>query len=310
MDRTKTLLSLFDSSGFGLEIGPSYSPLLPKSAGYNVETVDHADAAALREKYKDNASQIEEVDYVSDGRSLLDLIGQPEKYDYIVASHMIEHVTDIIRFLQDCETLLKPDGKLLLVVPDKRFCFDALRPLSTVGEALTAFDEKRTRHSPGTVFDFLNSFVKKGGTTIWADTTLDDMELAHEAAGAKGLYDHAKTSPDYIDVHAWRFTPSHFRLFVKTLRSLGFIKSGQSALVTNDDSNLYRFEFYVTLAKNAPVDTMADLDLHRATARELHEIVPAATDRLADDRLMAALKRSISWRLIRPLRQLKSRLAR
>jgi predicted SAM-dependent methyltransferase len=173
-DRTKLLLSMFDASGFGLEVGPSYNPLLPKSRGYNVETIDHADAAALREKYSDNASQIEEVDYVSDGRSILETIGKKERYDFIFASHVIEHVTDIVRFIQDCEALLKPDGLLVLAVPDKRFCFDALRPLSTVGQALQAYLEKRKRHSPGVLFDQAFYVCSKAQQTVWIEPTLDD----------------------------------------------------------------------------------------------------------------------------------------
>jgi hypothetical protein len=33
-----------DLTGLGLEIGPSYNPLLPKSEGYRVRTADHLDA--------------------------------------------------------------------------------------------------------------------------------------------------------------------------------------------------------------------------------------------------------------------------
>ena len=180
MDRTARLLSMFDATGLGLEVGPSYNPLLPKSAGYNVEIFDHADAETLRAKYRDNASQIEEVDYVSDGRGLLDVIGEPGRYDYIVASHVIEHVADIVRFVQDCETLLKDGGTLVLAVPDKRYCFDTLRPISTVGQALQAFAEKRTRHSPGVVFDHLSMIcTKEGWGVVWREPTLDDLQLQH-----------------------------------------------------------------------------------------------------------------------------------
>ena len=38
--------------GLGLEIGPSYAPLVPKRDGHRVETLDHLDKAALVEKYK------------------------------------------------------------------------------------------------------------------------------------------------------------------------------------------------------------------------------------------------------------------
>ena len=47
--REEAVRSLFDASGLCLEIGPSYNPILPKHRGYRVETIDHCDAATLRE---------------------------------------------------------------------------------------------------------------------------------------------------------------------------------------------------------------------------------------------------------------------
>ncbi|MBD9449814.1 methyltransferase domain-containing protein [Rhizobium sp. RHZ01] len=332
-ERRAILLSLINHDGFGLEVGPSYSPLLPKSQGYNVETLDYTSAEALRIKYSGYAnvdvSKIEDVDYISDGRGLLDIIGKPENYDYIVASHVIEHVTDIVRFIQDCESLLKPNGTLLLAVPDKRFCFDAMRPLSTVGEALQAYTENRTRHTPGQVFDYFHSLSKNGGRHIWADTTLDKITLDYSPEYALENYIEAKDALNYIDIHAWRFTPSHFRYIIKTLRSLSFIESGDTIIITNDDSPIYRFEFYAALSKLATINTTPDIDLLRSSEKELREIgtegsslyikeISELKERISE--LSSELRKksdendallsSSSWKLTRPLRYLKSLIGR
>lgn len=286
--RRQKILSLFDPKGFGLEIGPSYDPFLPKSQGYRVETLDHADTETIRKKYADNASKIEDIDYVSDGGSIFELIGEKGRYDFIYASHVIEHVSDFIRFIADCEALLNDNGTLVLVVPDKRFCFDALRPLTTTGELLQAFHEKRKRHTPGQVFDFASSYVKKNATTIWVDTDLDNMEIANTTDGALSLYEQAKLEESYIDIHAWRFTPSSFRMLVGMLRSTGFFKSGIVDVITNDSSPVYRFEFYVSLRKNAPDENLDNLALHRSIAEELHEITPSAS--VSFDTLQSQIK--------------------
>lgn len=331
MDRTEILLSLFDSSGFGLEVGPSYNPLVPKSKGYKVETVDHADATTLRKKYSDNASQIEEVDYVSDGQGLLELIGSPQRYDYIVASHVIEHVTDIVKFLRDCSTLLKPSGVLVLAVPDKRYCFDTLRPVSTVGQALQAYIEKRTRHTPGMLFDHVVSVSKKAGNIVWVEPTLDNIEFAHTRNDAKNLFETSQTSTEYIDTHAWQFTPSYFRYFIKMLRSLGYIQLAEENFHKNEKLGLH--EFYVTLSKNAPMLETSDLELLRASEQELREIrISRASGQLEQDlssknaeidSLKKALEQALSekeatqsqrdallhsssWKLTAPLRSIKS----
>ncbi|MER8746766.1 methyltransferase domain-containing protein [Mesorhizobium sp. M1004] len=333
LNRTELLLSMFDASGFGLEVGPSYNPLLPKSRGYNVETIDHADAATLRKKYSDNALQIEEVDYVSDGRSLSEVIGKKERYDFIFASHVIEHVTDIVRFLQDCETLLKPNGLLVLAVPDKRFCFDALRPLSTVGQALQAYIEQRKRHTPGTLFDQVSYVCTKAQQIVWIEPTFDDVALLQSSEEAKSLFESAQSSADYHDVHGWQFTPTSFRYLIKKLRSLGYIKSGEIAFHKNDSIQLHMHEFYISLSKTAPVLQETDIDLLKETERELHEIsvsrqdlnlkheVDALRRRVAavDQQIECAnlqiqslttrtdaLLRSTSWRVTAPLRYIRS----
>ncbi|MER9458976.1 MULTISPECIES: methyltransferase domain-containing protein [unclassified Mesorhizobium] len=332
-ERTKLLLSMFDASGFGLEVGPSYNPLLPKSRGFNVETIDHADAATLREKYKDNASQIEEVDYVSDGRSILETIGKKKRYDFIYASHVIEHVTDIVRFIQDCETLLKPDGRLVLAVPDKRFCFDALRPLSTVGQALQSYFEERKRHSPAVLFDQAFYACCKAQQTVWIEPTLDDVALMLSEETAKDHFDKSQKNPNYQDAHGWQFTPTSFRYLVKKLRSLGYIKSGEMEFHTNPAGKPNLHEFYITLSKSAPVLTTSDVDLIKQAEQELRGLFVSPQEMVTRSQVEAlerdaqaarqqienanrqiqlltvrndALLHSTSWKVTAPLRYIRS----
>lgn len=319
-ERTAFLRSLFDTSGFGLEIGPSFRPLLPKAEGFNVETVDFADADSLREMYKDqDVGKIEEVDYVSDGRGLFDLIGEREKYDFIYASHVIEHVPDVVRFLQDCETLLKPDGKLVLAIPDKRYCFDAFRPVTTVGQALQAYLEKRTRHTPGIVFDNISTIAGKNGHIVWLENDLDNTFFLSTVAAAHDAYQKHLVSNEYVDCHGWQFVPSSFLHLIKTLRSLGYIKSGQTHFSTNPYGKINRHEFYAVLEKDAPTCTIPDIDLFKQREREIREVYVSEQDvapgrhefdemkrRLQQAELeVQRLKSSKSWRLTSPLRLLR-----
>ena len=85
MDRLELLRGMFDRSGLGLEIGPSYNPVARKSYGYNVEILDRASTETLRKTYPN--TDIEEVDYVTGGSSMADVVPHRGKYDYIIASH-------------------------------------------------------------------------------------------------------------------------------------------------------------------------------------------------------------------------------
>jgi hypothetical protein len=50
MTREKKIRSFIDTKRLGLEIGPSFAPICPKSAGYKVETIDHLSQDDLRKK--------------------------------------------------------------------------------------------------------------------------------------------------------------------------------------------------------------------------------------------------------------------
>ena len=130
MTREEIILSQIKRDGLGLEIGAGCAPVAPKKQGFRVHVLDHCDRKALIEKYRRhevNIENIEEVDFVWDGRSYTELIGRRHIYDWIIGSPVLEHTTDLIGFLNDCDSLLKKDGVVLLAVPDKRYCFDRFR---------------------------------------------------------------------------------------------------------------------------------------------------------------------------------------
>ena len=139
MNREAKILSRIDKTGWGVEIGPSHSPIVPKCAGYNVHVIDYMTKSQLIEKFKEHKVQfenIEEVDYVWTGGSYLSLTKKPKFYDWVIASHVIEHTPDLIGFLQDCDSILKDDGVLSLAIPDGRDCFDHFRPITGISKII------------------------------------------------------------------------------------------------------------------------------------------------------------------------------
>jgi predicted SAM-dependent methyltransferase len=246
--REEKVLHLLDKTGLGLEIGPSHNPIAPKKKGFNVHILDHASAAELRDKYQGhgvNLDNIEEVDFVWQGQPLQELIGETSCYDWIIASHVIEHVPDFISYLQQCEALLKPDGILSLVIPDKRYCFDYFSSSSSTGNVLDAYAEKRVRPSHGQVFDHIANASKRNGNIAWgADGLGGADELVHTFAEAQAHWIKSVSTTDYIDVHCWRFTPASFCLLISDLQGLGLI-----GLKIQKDFDTTGCEFYVSLSK-------------------------------------------------------------
>lgn len=222
--RVDKTMHLLNKEGHGLEIGPSHNPMAPKNAGYKVQVLDHCTAKELRVKYTGhpvNLDNIEEVDFVWRGEPLSELIGREHCYDWIVASHVIEHMTDLVGFLQQCEKLLATNGRLSLVVPDKRYCFDYYRWPSNTGDALQAFTDKRVRHSPGTVFDHFANNAKLGDSITWSKHDRGDVKMAYKLDDVEAVWIKALKNDEYIDSHSWKFTPSSFRVILHDLQKLG-----------------------------------------------------------------------------------------
>ncbi|WP_206811080.1 methyltransferase domain-containing protein [Paradesulfitobacterium ferrireducens] len=226
--RNEKLLYGLNLTGIGLEIGASYSPVVSKKAGFRVEVIDHADAETLREKYKRQEVEIEnieDVDYVWSGEPLNELTGKTDYYDWIIASHVIEHTPDLIAFLQQCEQMLKPGGILALAIPDHRYCFDIFRSVSTPGDVIQAHLEQRKRHTPGAIWDHFSMIVRKGDTVSWGSGHQGIFTLIHSRDEAKFMFEKALAINEYFDVHNWCFTPSSFRLILEDIRVLGFLKN-------------------------------------------------------------------------------------
>jgi hypothetical protein len=158
--RSATITRHLDLTSPGLEIGPSYSPIVPKSSGAPVHVVDHASREELTAKYRawgDSElllSAIEPVDVVWTGGSLADVVGEEGGFRWVVASHVVEHSVDHVQFLDDCSRLLAPEVLVALAVPDMRSTFDISKPWTSTGAVLNQhlFGPGHV-HPAGAVFD-------------------------------------------------------------------------------------------------------------------------------------------------------------
>jgi SAM-dependent methyltransferase len=226
-NRAEILLAPVPRSGRIIEIGPSFSPIAPKAEGWDVRSVDHLTREGLVAKYSGHpgvdVSRIEEVDYVWSGGPLSNALpaAMHSSFDALVASHLIEHMPDLIAFLDSAATLLKPDGVVVLAVPDKRYCFDYFQPLTTTGQVLEAHAEQRSRHSRRLVFDYFAYAVANGGIAAWGQHPSNGLRLMHSIEEARNGFAFAGVESVYIDIHAWRFSPASFQLLLLELARLG-----------------------------------------------------------------------------------------
>jgi hypothetical protein len=305
--------------GLGLEIGALDAPLVRKGA-HDVRYVDYAETAVVRANQFDPAVRIDEivdVDIVWGKVRLARAVGEP--VDYVIASHVIEHVPDLIGWLDEIAEALKAGGVLGLAVPDKRFTFDALRRESGLAEAIEAWLEGARRPSLRQVFDAASLGVAVDAAEVWAgrfEPTTRRAEVLDRLAPALGLARSLHASPRYNDAHCWVFTPNSFLDLAEELATLQLFPFRVDAFHPAEPGGA---EFLVRLVR-APTPADADiLESIRQTRIRLPVEVPAAPEPMPPDACraeriaaleaeLAALRRSHSWRITAPLRAISRRI--
>jgi SAM-dependent methyltransferase len=225
--RAEILLTPVSHDSKIIEIGPSYNPIAPKADGWNTKTLDHTTREGLMSHYRGqpgvNVNRIEDVDFIWTGGYLTDAVPKAlhGTFDAFIASHVIEHTPDLIGFLEAAAALLKPDGVVILAVPDKRYCFDYFQPLTTTGQLLAAHAERRSRHTRRIAFDHVAYAVRNDGGGAWGQHAVGEMGFFHPIEEARKLFDSISANDNYVDLHAWRFTPASFELLLLELARLG-----------------------------------------------------------------------------------------
>jgi len=254
MSRKEEVLHSIDRRGLGIEIGASHNPIAPKREGYQV----HA---------------IEEVDFVWSGQRFVELCGKRKHYDWIIASHVIDHTPDLISFLNDCDELLKDEGVLSLVIPDKRYCFDHFRPITGLARIIDSHHGKNTIHTAGTVAEYFLSVVSRSGAIGWSAGSTGAFQLVHSLDDARRGMSSVMNDKAYLDVHAWCFVPHSFRLMIHDLHALGLIELKEVSFFATEG-----YEFYVTLGRQGAGTKMSRLQMLQAVQSETGETAPVAVE--------------------------------
>lgn len=201
-----------------LEIGPWDNPFIPKDkSGGSVKYFDVMSAEELAKVAVEHGGNVpKRIDYVSPNG---DLSIVDENFDIVVASHSIEHHPDLVGHLQDVEKILRPQGLYVLVVPDKRYCYDHFLPESTFADVIEAHIEKRQYHTLSAVIKKIGMHTHNNPLRHWLGDHGQLVINRDQIAQAASAYKSGK----YEDCHAWQFTPDSFGIIINALNKLGYI---------------------------------------------------------------------------------------
>jgi hypothetical protein len=219
--RDRIVAPIGDTSRPGLEIGALHHPITDRRTA-NVLYVDHADTVSLHEKYKDDddVGQMVDIDVVWGDAQLSDAMGERAPVDWAIASHVIEHVPNLVGWLDQLAAVMRDGAVLSLAIPDKRYCFDIHRRETDPAEVVGAWLAGNTRPSLGTVYEFYARITAVDAGQAWAGAYTvvpvdDDVDRGIEWARK------AASTDEYFDVHCWTFTPASFVATLRTLYRIG-----------------------------------------------------------------------------------------
>lgn len=238
----------------GAEIGPLDRPLIGRADG-SVYYVDHCDTATLRGRWStDPAVDVSklQVDAVWGQRTLREALEEahafdlrPDGLDYVVASHVIEHVPDLVSWLHEVWAAVSPSGAVRLAVPDRRFTFDFLRRTSSLTDVLDAFVAKRRTPGSSRVLDFALHLADVDCGAAWrGEVTVHNTRPKYSLAAALSLAEDALRNGTYHDVHCWVFTPSSFAELMLALCERDCLAFACEWLKPTEPDT---FEFFVSL---------------------------------------------------------------
>lgn len=241
------------AAGKGLEIGPLYSPVVAKSEA-DVRYVDVQLTPELRAYYATHPGvpidDIVDVDHalIENGatRGLGEAVAPSAPFDWVIASHVIEHVPDVVGWMREISSVLADGGRLVLAVPDRRFTFDVLRPPTTVGQLIEAYEREDVRPTSRAIFDHFSATVDAPAADLWRGWMPTDDHVIHGVDYAWEQVGAARREQTYVDCHVWLFTPGSFVTQLRTLAHLGLIDLTIDRVVPTAEDEL---EFYAVLRR-------------------------------------------------------------
>lgn len=248
------LLGIAVRDEVGAEIGALDSPLVDKGAG-RVFYVDHCNTDALKARWasdpnvKVNALHVDAVWGEDTLREALTAAGAFEGertgLDYVVASHVVEHVPDLVSWLSEVKDVLAPHGHLRLAIPDRRYTFDYLRRTSSLSDVLESFVRRRRTPSGSRILDFALNMALVDCGKAWRGEIIEaDLVRGYSDESALSLARDAETNGTYHDVHCWVFTPESFVELMGQLARCGLLGFECEWLVTTAP---HTFEFFVSM---------------------------------------------------------------
>lgn len=188
--------------GEGIEIGPGHNPC-PVPARVTVRYLD-------RWEPEENSSLFPELDDprtfpMPDILANLDLdrlsAVVDESQDFVIASHIIEHLANPLAMLVELHRVLRPGGLLILLLPDRHRTFDSERAPTPLAHLVDEYQRDVREVDDAHIVDFIVGTLRAAGDSRDANVLISERspeELEHHRR--RSVHAHVWKMDEFEDV--------------------------------------------------------------------------------------------------------------
>ena len=234
----------------GIEIRPLDCPVVRAEQG-RISYADFYPTEGLKVRYSSDprirVENMVRIDYVLDMGALPESVGLTRKFNYAVASHVIEHVPDMIGFLIGVTQMLRPGGLICLAIPDKRYTSDYFRNTDVLADVVDAHIRKLRQPSIRQVFDHFANAAEVPVLSAWNGTLhKEHLRRAHSLPEAMKMARLAEAADQSVDCRCHVFTPESFFEVLRGCFELGLLWAEVARFWATEPNEQ---EFFVILRK-------------------------------------------------------------
>jgi SAM-dependent methyltransferase len=143
--------------GSGIELGPGHNPMPLPLPGVDVRYVDRWAPEENRRLFPElgHDAPFPQPDIVADfDRDRLRPLGDCSQ-DFVICSHVLEHLAEPIGFVEEIHRVLRPGGVVLILLPDRHRTFDRDRSPTTLAHLVAEYETGVTEVDDDHIVEFL-----------------------------------------------------------------------------------------------------------------------------------------------------------
>ena len=185
--------------GSGIELGPGHHPFPLSLPGVDVRFVDRwlPEESAELFPYLANQGDFTAPHIVSDlNTDRLHPVPDASQ-DFVIASHVLEHLAEPIGLIAEIHRVLRPGGTALILLPDRHRTKDRERPATSLEHLVAEYRAGVTTVDDAHVVEFLKSRGKPLGTTP------EELHETLDHHRRRSVHVHCWDAPEFLAVLVW-----------------------------------------------------------------------------------------------------------